>query len=215
MSARSLVRLAGLGLLVGGLLSVVTGLVSGFITDPASPLNFWISALGIVGAVLILATIGAFYGTFARRAGALGVVGYILLFSAGIVGAVGGNLMGMILFPTLAQIAPNALQGEPPAGVMSYFLFSSVLVLLGGVLFGLALLVARAPERGAAILMIAGAVLGFAGNLMENPAHLGDIGIALLTLSLAWMGWSLMTRHAAEPAVMPEREAAPGARAAV
>ncbi len=210
MSARSLYRLAGLALLVGGVLSAITGLVSGF-TDPVSPLNFWLSALGLVGAILILCSIGTFYGTFAHRAGALGVVGYILLFSAGVLGAVGGNVLGMVMFPTLMQVAPGLANAEPPATIMNFFLFATALVLLGGVLFGLAMLVARAPERGAAILIIIGAVLGFGGQMANNVAHLGDIGIALLMLATAWMGLSLMTRHAAEPVPMMEREAPPGA----
>ncbi len=46
------------------------------------------------------------------------------------------------------------------------------------------------------------------GGLFNFLPHLGDLGTVLFVLALAWMGWTLMTRHVAE--MEPSRAPAEG-----
>lgn len=213
MSARTPYRLAGFAMLVGGVLAAIAIAVGSFITDFANPLNPWVSAVEILGVILLLAGLPAFYGTFARTAGALGVVGFIFLFASGALLGIGGSVLALLVFPWLAQVAPNLVNSAPPPFIMNYFLFGGVVNLIGGLAFGAAILVTRAPERYAAILLLIGTVVSFAGQLLDNIPHLGDLGTALAVLSVAWMGYSLMTRHAVETTTVTERETATGAHA--
>lgn len=212
MLARTFYRLAGLALLIGGVLSAIGSLVGSFTTDMTSSANMWSSLASIVGVILLLLGLPVLYGTFAKAAGALGLVGFVLLFTAGALLGIGGSVLGLLVIPWLAKVAPNLVNAPPTDAVQNYFLFGGVVELIGGLAFGAAILVARAPERMAAILLIIATFVSFSGQ-MSNVPHLGDLGTVLLTLALAWMGVSLMTQHAVEFAPRGDPQTAEGARA--
>jgi len=213
MSARSPYRSAGIALVIGGVISTITSITSSLAGDPSTPLGYWSSVFDLIGGILVLASIGTYYGTFARKGGVLGGVGYLLLFSAGALLAIGGNVMSLVVFPWIAQAAPNLANSAPPQSVLNFFLFGQVLLLIGGLAFGAAILLARAPERGAAILLIVAVLVSFIGQILNDVASLGDIGSAVVTLALAWMGYSLMTRRAVEMTRATDRQTVVGAQA--
>lgn len=198
VSARTLFQLAGWSLLIGGILAAIGTLVGSFNQDPANPLSSVSSLVSLVGIVLILLGVPALYARLAHAIGWLGLIGFAVLYISGLLAGIGGTLMGLIVFPVLAQVSPAFTNGPPPESIVNFFLIAGIFNLVGGVLFGAAIVLARAVERNAAILLIIGTVVGFVGGYVDVP-HLGDLGTALLLVALAWMGVTLMMHREVEP----------------
>ncbi len=211
MSSRDLVRWGGLALLVGSVLAAI-GIAVGSFLAPADPFGVPISYVIFVGVILILLSIPAVYAVLARAIGVLGLVGYALFFASGVMGGAGGTMLG-IVGPAIMGAAPGAFNAPPPE-IETFFIISSILGLVGGIIFGATIVRAGVPERYAGMLLILGALVEFVGNIFNVVPHLGDLGTVLQVLALAWMGWTLMTRHVAEmePGLAPAEETA-GARA--
>ncbi len=198
MSARTLFQLAGWSLLVGGVLSAIGAIVGSFNSDPASA-GYYASGLAtLVGIILVLLGVPGLYARLSHAIGWVGLVGFALFYVSGLLLGIGGGVIGLIAFPSLAQVSPSFLNSPPPPSMMNFFLIGNIINLIGGILFGGAIVVARALERNAAILLLLGTVLGFAGNFVDVP-HLGDLGTALLLASLAWMGVTLIAHREVEP----------------
>lgn len=210
MSWHGIVRWGGLALLVGGLLEAI-GIAVGSFQGPTDPLMGPTAIVQLVGIVLTLVSIPVLYLHLARAIRGWGLAGYVLLFSAGVLLGVGGAVLGL-LGPAL-MTTPGALNGPPPPVINNYFMIGGIIELIGGVVFGAAIVLARIPERYAGALLILGTIISFLGNIFPVP-HLGDLGTVLLVLALAWMGGILATRHAAEvePSMAPADELR-GARA--
>lgn len=198
MSTRTLFQLAGWSLLVGGVLATIGTLVGSFNQDPANPLSSVSSLITLVGIILLLLGVPALYARLSHAIGWLGLVGFVLFYISGLLAGIGGPLMGLIVFPVLAQVAPSFVNGPPPASIMNFFLVANIFNVVGGVLFGGAIVMARVIERNAAILLLIGAIVSFVGNFVD-VAHLGDLGTALFLVALAWMGVTLMTHREVEP----------------
>ncbi len=212
MSSRYYARWGGLAMVVGAVFAAVGGAIQSF-QDPTSSLWVPSNVLQLIGAGLILVAIPALYAVLARAIGGLGLAGYVLLFAAGLFGAIGGSAIAIVI-PYMAQNTPSLMTSEPPPILMTYFIIAGTLQLLGGVLFGVAIVRAGVPERYAGMLLILGAIISFVGGLLNAVPHLGDLGSVLFVLALGWMGWTLMTRHVAEtePSMAPA-EGTTGARA--
>ncbi len=210
MSGRRVFQLAGWSLLVGGLVATLGTLVNSFTTGPNDPTALPANLAVLVGVILVLLGVPALYARLYHAIGWVGLIGFALFYISGLVAGIGGSILGLYFFPTLAQVAPSFLNGPPPQNVMNFFLIGGIINLVGGVLFGGAVVVARTIERNAGILVVLGAILSFVGNFVNVP-HLGDLGTALFLVALAWMGVTLMTHREVEPtwaerASQPERE---------
>ncbi len=211
MSSRDLVRWSGLALLVGGVLTAIGEAVVSFMA-PTDPLEVPIAYIVFLGLILTLLSIPALYTVLGRAIGGLGLIGYVLFFASGVMGGAGGATLG-IVGPAITGAASSPVSA-PPAEIQTFFIIASILGLVGGVLFGATIVRAGVPERYAAMLLILGTLVEFAGNIFSVVPHLGDLGTVLLVLALAWMGWTLMTRHVAEMAPgMAPAEGTTGARA--
>ncbi len=207
MSSREYIRWGGLALLVGGVIPAIGVTVQSF-ESPASSL--WIPTIlfTFFGIVLGLLGLPVLYAVLARAIGALGLVGYVLVFVSGILTVVGGTGLALVL-PYMAQHIPGFMTTVPPPPVTSDFLaVGGIIRLIGGLLFGAALVRARTPERYAGMLLILGAILSYVGGIINSAPHLGDLGRVMFILALGWMGWTLMTQHVAE--MEPSRAPAEG-----
>jgi hypothetical protein len=100
--------------------------------------------------------------------------------------------------PWLAEAAPEVLDSEPLGMLAIGFILSFVLLALGWLLFGLTSLQARVLPRGAAVLLMVGAVSIFVILFLELPGSTVVFGAAL-----AWMGYALWT-GAGEQATDPQ-----------
>lgn len=111
--------------------------------------------------------------------------------------AFGFTRAGAFLLPALAAEFPDVLiaitEANPPAILIAGFLVGLVLLDLGWLLFGVASLRAGVFPRGAAVLMIIGAVLDFVFALLDISTGLNGIVGLVLIAAVAWMGvaiWS-------------------------
>ena len=178
--------LAGALLLVADLWSLVQELLGGserFSEVAATTAWTVMSAMYMVGVLLLLVALAGLYARQSEAAGVLGVAG----FFAALVGT--GLLVGMMwaltfVAPSAAIEAPAFLDAEEVAGPVDMgFMLSGLAFAIGWALFGLATLRARVFPRVAAVVLIVGALLTFA----PLPATTVVIDVAV-----AWLGLSVL-----------------------
>ncbi|MFQ5611232.1 MAG: hypothetical protein ACE5H9_03775 [Anaerolineae bacterium] len=201
MSSSNLIRWSGLAALVGGVLlavfdvaeaviiggrpeSVVAGTGALIIVRIAFLVPIVLTSLGLVG----------LHARQAEQAGTLGLVAFLAAFT-GTAMVFGLQWSAAFIGSWLAGAAPELLDTEPAGLLAAGFMLSFVLFALGWLLFGLAALQARVLPRGAAVLLMAGAVLFLALLMLDIPGSSVVFGVALL-----WMGYALWS-GAGEPAL--------------
>jgi hypothetical protein len=145
-----------------------------------------ITAMYLIGALLLLVALTGLYARQSEEAGTLGVAGFL----AALVGT--GLLVGMMwmsafVVPTLALEVPALLDAEQTAGPLDAgFMFSGVAVGVGWALFGAATLRAGVFPQVATIALTVGAVLAV---LPLPAAHLA------LEAAVAWMGYVVLAER--------------------
>ena len=207
MSSSNLMRWSGMATLVGGVLLAVFDVAESVIIggQPESAVA-GTGALIIVRiaflvpvALMILGLVGL-YVRQAEQAGTLGLIAFVVAFS-GTVLVFGLQWSAAFIGSWLAGAAPELLDTEPAGLLAAGFMISFLLLALGWLLFGLASLRARVFPRGAALLLVVGAVLSFVLLMLEAPGSGVVFGVAL-----AWLGYALWS-GVGEPA-SPIAEAA-------
>ena len=201
----NLIRLAGLSAVIGGLCYVVVG-----IFHPAnSPASVTTTTWGVVhvfaGAMAFFGVLGlvGIYARQARKAGWLGLVGFILL-SFWFVLIAGFSFVEAFVLPQIAAATPAFVDGWMKmfnggtssismGALPTLWTLSGPLYILGGLSFGIATFRAGILPRGAAVLLALGTVLApVAGQLSLSAMP----KIAIPTgLALAWLGYALMTER--------------------
>lgn len=192
MSSSNLIRWGGLAALVGGALLAVSDILNAalFPGEPGSEVMatsswFLVQILGLVALLLIALGLVALYARQAEQAGTLGLIAFVMDFSGTVM--MFGLLWGEpFLGPMLAEEAPEVLNIEPTGTLVAGVMLALVLFALGWLLFGLVSLRAGVLPRGAAALMMVGAVLFFILALLELP-----LGSLVLDAAVAWMGYAL------------------------
>ena len=201
----NLIRLAGLSAVIGGLCYVVVG-----IFHPAnSPASVTTTTWGVVH---VFASAMAFFGVLglvgiyarqARKAGWLGLVGFILL-SFWFVLIAGFSFVEAFVLPQIAAATPAFVDGwmkmfnggtsSIGMGVLpTLWTLSAPLYILGGLVFGIATFRAHILPRAAAVLLAVSTVIAPLGamlSLSAKPKMAIPMGIAL-----AWLGFALMTER--------------------
>lgn len=202
MAPSTLYRLSGLALLIGGLLS--TGSVALHPPDGnmVTAINVPIHVALYAGVMLVLFGLPGLCARVAQRAGALGLVGSVLLFF----GLAFEDPMHSVLEFTVVPIiaanpATRSLMDGPPPGLFMPLQMLGVLAIFAGlVVLAVAVLRTGVLPRWLAAPMILTVVLvplGFAVPPMR------ELGPALLYLTLAGLGYPLLSagRKAAAPMV--------------
>ena len=205
MSASTVIRWAGLSAVVAGVLTIVTQVIHPA-NDPSSvATSSWAIAHYLFLGYFVFGMLGI-SGIYARQveeAGLLGLVGFLILFVALALSTGFGFLEASIL-PVLATEAPQFVEsffdvfGGPVGGsslgdLEAVFPLIGVLAIVGGLLFGIAILRAAILPRWAAILFLIGVV----SILLAFP--LGDVGARIsgvaTGLGLAWLGYALWSER--------------------
>jgi hypothetical protein len=152
----------------------------------------------LVMAVLALAGITGMYLRQHRRAGVLGLVGY-LLFAAGYLAMVAVETIAVTVLPALTDTNPRfvndvvaAAMGGTPTGdigaVQTLFDANGVGYLLGGLLFGIVMVRAGVLARWAAALLAVGTVgtaaLAVLPESFDRPFAV-PVGVALIGLGIS------------------------------
>jgi hypothetical protein len=192
MSTSNLIRWSGLSAMVGGLLLIVVDIAEFLLygDQPESvtaTTNAWLilSILALVGVVLILLGLLGFYASQAERAGTLGLVAFLVAF-IGTAMLFGFAWAGTFVVPDLAQAVPEFLNTSGAGMLMLGVMFTFVLFVLGWLLFALASLQTRVLPRGAAVLLMVGAMLSLILSFLELPFFIVVFGAAQ-----AWFGYAL------------------------
>jgi hypothetical protein len=192
MSSSNLMRWSGLAALVGGVLFVLLDVLESLLFTnlpeaEAASTGAWIIVQGsfILATVFIAMGLVGLYTRQAEQAGTLGLVAFVVTFFGAMMAA--GSTWSEAFFGAwLAEAAPELLDSDPSGALASGILLSYLLFALGWLLFGLASLRAGALPRGAAVLLIIGAVLFPVLGALEIPFA----GI-LYGAAVAWMGYAL------------------------
>ena len=211
MSSTTLYRLSGVAIILGALLAVIGNVLSSILfpgNDPhqyVSALWLPVSLLSFVGQLVLALGVPGIVVRQASRAGALGLIGFVLT-------ALGGSLFGsfgviaVTVLPWIAQAAPKLAATNGPPSLFVYFLVASLLLAVGGVLLGIVTMRAGVLPRWAGLLLIIGAVL----NLVDFPLSgaissiVGTVAFVVFMLGLAWLGYALISVKSAEVAQQPQ-----------
>ncbi|SRR5579875_11227 len=199
MSSTIMYRLSGIALGIGGVLAVIGTLGEALDNEAFGP--FWTPSAIVtaIGLLLIVLGLPALYARQSPQAGRFGAFGFVLFFVASIVFAGSSGLTDLVLLPWINHLAPSALD-NPPLAFILYFLIAKALVLVGSVVFGIALLRAGVFSKASAILLLAGSVLFVVGGRVPYLSYIGE---ALFFVALIWLGATLLAslqRGAAMPA---------------
>ena len=201
MSSSNLIRWSGLAALVGGVLVVVydvldAALFPGEQVSGAMATSSWfiVQILSLVGLVLITLGLVGLYARQVEQGETLGLVAFLVAF-IGTVMVSGSVWSEAFIGPVVAEAAPELVGANPSGVVAAGIILAFGLFALGWLLFGLASLRAGVLPRGAALLLMVGAVLFFAVSSLEFPGSTIVMGAALV-----WMGYALWS-GTGEPAL--------------
>ena len=212
ITASSLIRWAGLAAMVGGICFVVLGLLHPPNVLLSVSTTRWtiVHSLAIAMSLFGLLGMMGLYARQVKEAGWLGLAGFLLL-SLWLVLILPFTFFEVFFLPVLATEAPTFAEGflgmvGGHAGAMdlgalaALWTLLGVLLLLGGLLFGIATLRAGILSRWAAGLLAVGAAVTPAYALL--PHELEPLAAVPIGLGLAWLGYALWSER-------PERAADP------
>jgi hypothetical protein len=205
MSSSRLTRWSGLAALAGGGLFVILAIVEPLVLgnqpySEAAATGTWIVVQGayIVAAVLIGLGLVGLYLYQAQQAGTLGLIAFLVTFIGSMMAA-GSSWSETFFGSWLANAAPELLDADPTGALIAGILLSYVLFALGWLLFGLASLRAEVLPRGAAILLMIGALLFAVVSVLDLP-----FAGVLYGAAVAWMGYGLWSGTADKPSLIAE-----------
>jgi hypothetical protein len=199
MLTGNLMRWSGLAAVVGGILLALAGIAtSAPFTGEEEAFSVvassgaWQVGMGLMllAMILLLLALVGLYRRQAKQAAGFGLVAFVVAFVGT---ALGVALMWVFTFvvPTLAQAAPALLDADEPPGLLGVGMFASfILFSLGWLLFGVATLRAGVFPRGAAVLLIIGAVFSFIVDMLPFAVPI-PLDLLALAGGLAWMGYQV------------------------
>lgn len=206
ITASHFIRGAGLAAMAAGILFIVIQTI-----HPADALSSvstgrWaiVHYLGVAMCLLGLLGIAGIYARQVEETGWLGLAG-CLAFSLFYAFTMGFQFVEALVLPPLAAAAPKfaeavlGIAGGTVGGVdvgalAAVYSATGILYLLGGLLFGIAMLRAGIVSRWASGLLAFGTVLPFlVSSLVPHPYD--RILAVPVGLSLAWLGYSLWSER--------------------
>jgi hypothetical protein len=207
MTTGSLIRTSGLALIMGGLALAVYILIHPYnqVTGVSAALNpLWLPAhtLHFLGALLVLFGLIGLYARQIPESGQLGLIGFIIAFAATAV-FVGTGIITAYLWPVVAHHDPFFVDPLGPMFTEPFFGLGVTepaypLLLIGYLVFGVAMLRAAVLAKPPIWLMMVGVVLFCAPVAPAGPLPwivrvVGGVGFGV---GLAWLG--LLLRAGAE-----------------
>ncbi len=190
----TLIRLGGMAavgsgalLVAGELMYFVVGVgesIEGSAATLSSSSAIFQSALFLLAGVLLVGAVISLYSRHAASAGTPGLAGFLIAF-VGTILVSGVFWDGVFVLPALAEDAPELFGSSLPALVNFGLTLSFALFSLGWLLFGLAMLRARAYPRPASAMLMLGAALAF----VPLPFTYIPFGLAVAWLGLMSLSW--------------------------
>jgi hypothetical protein len=205
MRTVTLYRLSGLAVMIG---MTIAGAASflysresgvGLYLDPLVPVN---DLAKLSGSLIFLIGLPGLYAYQARRAGWLGLAGFVLSFFGLAVLEVGTEAMFAFAGPVLAAhdatrfLLHGGLEQNLGGGFLAYFALSYLVVVVGFVSFGFATFRAGAYPRwpGLAIVLgsVAAIVMAPLVSVPTGPFRLDRVGVLAASFAFVWCGWCLL-----------------------
>ena len=183
MKPSSLFQLGGIAILSAAVLYAV-GNLSYFLggqPDGPTALGVWIN---FIGDTLLLLGLGALYARQARRAGVLGLAGYITM--------VGATMLFIGNYAVTMGVVAGAFTNEQIAQVSTYTVLLAImpwLWMVGLILFGFATYRAQVLPKYAGALL---AVTAVVQQLTGIAPFVQTIFAVLSFVAFAWLGWALL-----------------------
>jgi hypothetical protein len=199
VSSTALYRLSGLTLLLGAVLGTIGNILNDVLysgNDPRqylTPLWLVVTLVTLIGELLLVLGLSGIVVRQARRAGWLGLAGFVLMFIGEFL-FTSYDVTSLLVSPWLAQDAPQLARNGPPS-LFVFFLIAGVLFSLGGILLGIGTMRARVLPRWAGLLLIIGVLL----NVVDAPLSgtlgsvVGIVSFVFFALAVGWMGYALWT----------------------
>ncbi|SFR93215.1 hypothetical protein SAMN04487846_0767 [Microbacterium sp. cf046] len=204
ISSTTLTRAAAVAAALAGLAYIVIQFIHPADVIESLSTQAWVTVHVISFAEAVLALIGVtgLYLYQARKAGILGLIGY-MMFGLFFILQASFNFAEAFIAPLIAISAPQlavdlvGLFGRYPAetdlGALAALpLVGAILYVGGAILFGIAIIRAHMLSRGAAILLIVAAAVTPLAALL--PHALERMAAVPMGLALIWLGWSLWIR---------------------
>ena len=204
MSSATLYRWSGIALLAGSIIGLL-GTILDTVLYPSHDLtaqqvlstSFAIDvSLFLVWSVLLVLGLPGPYLRQAKRTGALGFAGYVLLSLALLLGGVAFGIVQVTDWPYLAESAPKLLPSGgtgPTSGFLLSILGPGLLLGVGSILLGIATLRAKVFSRWIGILLIVAGVL-----FLVSVAPIPFIDLAsnsVFFVAFAWFGYALVAQR--------------------
>src|SRR5215210_8183733 len=206
-TASKLIRWAGLSAMVAGISFVVVGLLHQPDILASVTTTRWaiVHSLALAMSVFGLLGVTGLYARQVEAAGWLGLAGFLLL-SLWLMLILPFTFFEVFILPLLATEAPRFAEGflgiltgaasEINFGVLAaLWKLSGVLLLLGGLVFGIATFRAGILSRWAAGLLAVGCVLTPAAALL--PHAIQPLAAIPVGLAIAWLGYALFSERRA------------------
>jgi hypothetical protein len=215
MTSHQLLRTSGLSLVAGASAFVCYIVLRSVITAGNDPAAFamnrlWepVSALGVLGAVLVIIGLPGACVRLAGSGGLSGVIGFALLAVAWIFFGVFLSLYGLLIQPWLARESPSlvAASAQLPGGLVGAFIGGLLAWFAGALLLAIPFLRGRARPSWLGYLLVASALWQPIGNLMIAPSGpasdpgvnlLSNMGSVLLMVGLAYLGYKAWSEERA------------------
>jgi hypothetical protein len=215
-TALNLTRLAGIPALLAGVSYVIVGLFHPPHIASSATTTSWqlVHIAACAMAFLGLLGMAGLYARQAPKVGRLGLVGYILL-SLWFALVLGFSFVEAFIVPQMASTSPEFVEawmgmfagpgGDFDLGVLpTLWGLSAPLLILGGLLFGVATFRARILPRLAGLLLAFSTVVAPVAGLLPNEAQ-PKIAIPM-GIALVWLGYSLMAERRTESVAPLGRE---------
>ena len=197
----NLIRLAGFSALLAGVCYVLVGLLHPANLPESVTTTGWLLVHVLACAMAVFGLLGltGLHARQADRTGWLGLIGYVLL-SLWFALILGFSFIEAFVLPQVATAAPAFVAAwmgmlVGPAGTFDLGLLpilwtiSAPLLILGGLLFGVATFRARILPRVAGLVLAVSTLLAPAAALLPNAAQ-PKIAIPM-GIALAWLGYAV------------------------
>ena len=194
MSTSSLFRLGGLAAVVGGILIAIYNVLEYlFFLDYAKTAQsaawFPFQVMGVTAIALALLGLTALYAMQASRAGAFGLVAFVVAF-IGLVQFYSIQWTLAFLAPALSKAAPQLLETPTDPFFATGFLSTILLFVIGSIIFGVSVLRSKSMPPWTAWLLIGGTILFMIGEVVGT--FISPVAAILYGAGFAGMGWSVL-----------------------